>query len=209
MNLKPEDLEKNGYVLIDRLDHEDLIPFVRKYLYRPGFWPIFFFGFCLLLLVIIGLLIRNGAVSGQFIASKAWGNAAIGFALTFLLIPLHEYIHAVVYRLCGARKVSYDADLRRFIFMAIAHRFVAGANEFRLVAIAPFATISIVAASIIPFLTGSHIFIILGLIFAHATCCSGDFAMLSYLNFHRDKHIVTWDDDENKVSYFYGKPKIN
>ena len=34
--------------------------------------------------------------------------------------------------------------------------------------------------------------------------CSGDFGLLSYFEFNKDKQVVTYDDIENKISYFYG-----
>jgi hypothetical protein len=33
--------------------------------------------------------------------------------------------------------------------------------------------------------------------------CAGDFALLSYFEFHRDKELYTFDDVRNKTSYFY------
>jgi hypothetical protein len=206
MNLSPEELESNGYKLIETLEHKELVPFVKRYLYRYGFWPLGYLAFLLLMLLTIG------ALAGYMIAMKQsihfqdiLGKTFIGFAFSFLLIPLHEYIHAIAYRVCGAREVSYDADLKKMVFMAIAHRFVAGAKEFRFVAIAPFAAISILAFAVIPFLGSLYIFTALGLIFMHAAFCGGDFAMLSYLDLHNDREVVTWDDNENKVTYFYGK----
>jgi hypothetical protein len=37
--------------------------------------------------------------------------------------------------------------------------------------------------------------------------CSGDFGILSYFELHKDKEVVTYDDIENKISYFYGRVK--
>jgi len=208
MKLSPEELESNGYELIETLEHKELVPFVKKYLYRYGFWPLSYFGF------VVAMLLAIGALAGYMIAVKQnillpdiLGKTILGCALSFLLIPLHEYIHAIAYRGCGAKEVSFDADLKKMVFMAIAHRFVAGSKEFRFVAIAPFATISILSFAIIPFLGGHYIFTALGLIFMHAAFCGGDFAMLSYLDLHKDLEVVTWDDKENKVTFFYGKSK--
>jgi len=209
MKLSPEELETNCYELIETLEHKELVPFVKKFLYRYGFWPLSYFGF------VVAMLLTIGALAGYMIAVKQnillpdiLGKTFLGCALSFLLIPLHEYIHAIAYRVCGAREVSYDADLKKMVFMAIAHRFVAGSKEFRFVAIAPFSAISIIAFTVIPFLGSHYIFTALGLIFMHAAFCGGDFAMLSYLDLHKDKEVVTWDDKENKVTYFYGKSKI-
>jgi hypothetical protein len=41
----------------------------------------------------------------------------------------------------------------------------------------------------------------------HTIACSGDFALLSYFEFNRKKEVVTYDDKENKVSFFYGREK--
>jgi hypothetical protein len=71
----------------------------------------------------------------------------------------------------------------------------------------PFATISLIVFALIPFLSEYHCYAALGLIFTHAAFCGGDFAMLSYLDFHKNKEVVTWDDKKNKVTYFFWKPK--
>ncbi|NTW24988.1 MAG: DUF3267 domain-containing protein [Lentimicrobium sp.] len=206
MKLTPEELEDNGYQLIEKLDHKELIPFVKKYLYRFSFWPVLYFSFNFALLAIIGGMIVKAIAIEEILVSKALGSTALGFAFAFLLIPLHEYIHAIAYRICGAKEVSYDADLKKMIFMAIAHRFVAGKKDLQLVAIAPFALISLLALAAIPFSSGYQIYTIVGLIFTHAAFCGGDFAMLSYYSYHKNIEVVTWDDKENKVSYFLGKP---
>jgi hypothetical protein len=41
------------------------------------------------------------------------------------------------------------------------------------------------------------------ILFAHTAMCSGDFGLLNYFEFYKDKEIVTYDDVENKISYFY------
>jgi hypothetical protein len=208
MKISPEDLEIEGYLQLDTLQHRDLVPFVKRYIYRFAFWPVFYFGFSILMLVVIGARLGTDLSSSpDFILAEALGKTALGFAFAFLLIPLHEYIHAIAYRLCGAKEVSYDADLKKLIFMAMAHRFVAGAKEFSVVALAPFATISLIAFALIPFLSEYHCYAALGLLFTHAAFCGGDFAMLSYLDFHKNKEVVTWDDKKNKVTYFFWKPK--
>lgn len=42
---------------------------------------------------------------------------------------------------------------------------------------------------------------------AHTTMCSGDFGLLSYFDYHRDKDIVTYDEVESNISYFYSRQK--
>lgn len=45
-----------------------------------------------------------------------------------------------------------------------------------------------------------------GALLAHTAMCSGDFALLSYFDCQVDKQVVTYDDREKKISYFYGRP---
>lgn len=90
MKLTPEDLGNNGYQLIEKSDHAALVPFVKKYLYRFSFWPLFFLVFNFTLLAIIGALTGNAIAVEELDGSKALGSIAIGFTVAFLLIPLHE-----------------------------------------------------------------------------------------------------------------------
>jgi hypothetical protein len=34
--------------------------------------------------------------------------------------------------------------------------------------------------------------------------CSGDFGLISYFEYNKERQIVTFDDVEQKLSYFYG-----
>ena len=44
MIIKPEELKQNGYELLDKLDHKELIPFVKKYLNRWTLTSILYYG---------------------------------------------------------------------------------------------------------------------------------------------------------------------
>lgn len=45
----------------------------------------------------------------------------------------------------------------------------------------------------------------MGVLLAHTAMCSGDFGLLSYFEFNKEKNVVSYDDVENKISYFYAK----
>lgn len=205
MNLTPEQLPSNGYILKDKLVHSELVPFIQLYMKKRTLSSIFYIaanivslGFIVFVSVIS---IQSEAVDFGDVISKV----GLGFALAFLLLPIHEIIHALAYKLMGAKEVSFDADLKKFIFLAVAHRFVANRKEFQIVAVAPFAVISILLFLSLFFTPSGWSFIILGILFAHTAFCSGDFGLLSYFDFHADNDIVTYDDKENKVSFFYEK----
>jgi len=37
--------------------------------------------------------------------------------------------------------------------------------------------------------------------------CSGDFGLFSYFEFHKTKDVVTYDDVEKQITYFYAREK--
>jgi hypothetical protein len=91
--------------------------------------------------------------------------------------------------------------------MAIADKFVANKKEFRIVALAPFVVVSAIILILLLFSNQLWTFTLLGILLTHTAFSSGDFGLLSYFDFHKDKNVVTYDDKENGISFFYGKPK--
>lgn len=203
--MEVEELALHGYVELDVLEHDRILPFVRTYLAKPvrSKWVY-------LLVNVIPLCFTSGLI-GLFAArgtmhwSASIGLCSVGLFLAFLLIPLHEYIHVLAYRSQGAKATSYAADLRRFTFMALADHFVADRRAFRIVVSAPFVVISM--ALVVPmFFVPDHVLLVLlGSLIVHTACCSGDFGLLAYFDHHRDKDVVTYDDVAEKRSYFYGR----
>ena len=163
--------------------------------------------FNLLAITLIGFRFWRHFGSENFSLTDGFSYLSFGVIFAFGLIPIHEYIHVLAYKSQGAVRTSYDANLRKFYFMAIADKFVANKKEFQIVALAPFVIISTVLLAVL-FLTGQlWSYTILGILFTHTAFCSGDFGLLSYFDFHKDKNIVTFDDKENGITYFYGQPK--
>ncbi|MEO5947545.1 MAG: DUF3267 domain-containing protein, partial [Chitinophagaceae bacterium] len=80
----------------------------------------------------------------------------------------------------------------------------ANRKEFQIVALAPFTVITTILLISLFFAGQLWSLTILGILLTHTAFCSGDFGLLSYFDFHKDKEVVTYDDVENKISYFYG-----
>jgi hypothetical protein len=207
MNLKPEELEENGYVLLDEMNHAEIVPFVRKFLQKRTWFSSFYYvsvivSFSLLLFFCIKLY-----HSGGYSIIRILIQILLGVLLTLALIPFHEWIHALAYKSQGAKQTSFDANLKRFYFLAIADKFVTSKREFLIIALAPFIVISL-ALLITSFLTGEGWKVVLfTTLMIHTIACSGDFALLSYFEFNRKKEVITYDDKENKVSFFYVKSR--
>jgi len=207
MKLAPENLEHNGFRLQDSLNHQDLIPFVKLYLNKRTRFSILYTVVNVLFFALLAYCFWKNSSSPSFDFGSGISYSSIGIAFAFGLIPLHEYLHVLAYRSQGATNTSYDSNFRKFYFMALADKFVASKKEFQVVALTPFVAISVgllVAASLSGTLWS---FTWLGALIVHTACCSGDFGLLSYFDFHSDKEVVTYDDKEKGMSYFLVKDK--
>lgn len=137
-------------------------------------------------------------------AGKVILNSILGFVLTLtLLVPLHEGIHGLAYKLVGAPEVQYGSDIKKFIFYAMADRFVVGFPRFLAVALAPFLVINLFAVLAIFYVSLNYQWLLLGVLLMHTGACAGDFAMLSFFLRHRGEGMLTYDDVSGKLSYFY------
>jgi hypothetical protein len=144
MQVKPSELEKNGNKLQDELGHREVIEFVRKYIKKRTVSSVLYTVINVLIAVCILVLYwldRNSDI--RFMEGVVY--LSYGFAIAFLLIPIHEYIHVLACKSQGAKNTSYDDNLKKFYFMAIADQFVANRKEFKIVALALFVVVSIIS----------------------------------------------------------------
>jgi len=204
MQLRPEDLTKEGFVEIDKLDHLELVPFVRLYLNKSTPASRWYKFLNLAFLAVLVALIVFYTQRYNFWTAVQY--TSYGMILAFLLIPIHEYIHVLAYRYVGAKETSYDAHLKKFYFMALANRFVANKREFQLVALAPFLTVTFLGIFTALLVNDAWTITPMATVLAHAGFCSGDFGLLSYFYYHKDKEIVTFDDTGERSSSFYARP---
>lgn len=201
MTLTPEQIQK-PYQLIDQIKHSDLMPFVKEQLKRKNWSAV---GYKVLAVGTAIPLVYLLIMSHAYQIKGAFNWFSYGMAVTFALVPLHEYIHALTYRLCGAKQTSYQAQWTKFYFMALADRFVASKKEFTWVALAPFAVISLVCITLTIGLDGGWKVLFAGVLFTHTAMCGGDFAMLSFLEHYWKQDPITYDDLQTASSYFYIK----
>lgn len=204
MKIKPEELEEKNYVLIDKLGHKELVPFIQTYIKKRTKYAIFYYVCNFILVSILAYLFFHGFNSAEYRFSNRITHFSYGILIALALLPIHEYIHVLAYKSQGAKNTSYDANLKKFYFMALADKFVANKKEFEVVALAPFLTISVTLCLASFFVNSNWVLTIISALFAHTAMCSGDFGLLSYFEFHADMQVVTYDDIENKISYFYG-----
>lgn len=205
MKIQPADLTKLNYVLLDRLEHNELAPFIRTYLRKRTRHSVLYCFSNALAFSLAGYLFFRGYFAEHYDAANRFTYFSYGLAIAFLLVPLHEYIHLVAYRRLGAMNTSYGVNLKRFYFMALADQFVANREEFQMVALAPFVVITSALVILLGLVGPETQLTVAGTMLTHTAMCSGDFGLLSYFDFHKNKEVITYDDIQGKVSFFYGK----
>lgn len=142
MNIKPEELEENGYVKLDELGHKELVPFLQKYMKKRTKYVLIYYFSNLLVFALVGYMFVHDFDFPNYSIGVRITRFSYGLAVAFALLPLHEYIHVLAYKSQGATNTSYGANLKKFYFMALADKFVANKKEFEVVALAPFTLIS-------------------------------------------------------------------
>lgn len=205
MQLTPDQLSSQGYALKHELPHNNILPFIRTYLKKRTLFSRLFDVFNLInmaLLVWWFVWYRN---TPGFSFSDSFATMGLSFCGIFLLIPIHEYLHVLAYKIRGAKNTSYKADFRKFYFMAMANRFVANRRDFFVVALMPFVTITALVLLLLVIGGMQLKLIATTILLVHTACCSGDFGLLSYFDFYKNSDIVTYDDTEQGISYFYHK----
>jgi hypothetical protein len=203
MALRVEDLDdQSKYRQILKIPYDDLVTFVLEYLRRKSALMVFFWSTCIIFLG-IALFVRIN-ISGYFPFRDIFFHSILGFVVFPLLsIPVHELLHIIPYYLTGARNIRVSMDLKQYMFYVTAHRQVATARQFRLVALVPFIIIILVMLFLILNLPGLWKWSLSLFLFAHTTMCAGDFAMLNFYSMHKGKKLYTWDDFNEKTAYFY------
>lgn len=129
-------------------------------------------------------------------------------AAPVLLIPVHEGLHLISFRLAGAKDIRYGADLRQGIIYVTAHRFVADLRLFSTVAFTPFVIITAGIIVTIIFCPPWWKWVLSLALFTHTTMCAGDTALIGFMRGLRHRNVYTWDDADRKEAYFYAT-KLN
>ncbi len=201
-----EELQKSDkYELLYELEHQQVKEFVINQI-TSGSRIVKGYMIYQLIMILIGLFF---ATRPLVLAMR--GNyqplfhliAAILFTFT-LLILIHELLHALAFKITGARKVSMGTYLKKFIFYAEADRHVLNRKQFTLVALTPLLTVKVISlAGIIITLGTPAVYFWIFVMSAHSLFCAGDIGMLDYFYQYRNSELYTFDLKAEKKSYFY------
>ncbi|MDX9904227.1 MAG: DUF3267 domain-containing protein [Bacteroidales bacterium] len=205
MNNKPsiEELEEGGtYEKVLTLRYDELAPFVISGL-RTLTLPMMLVWTVAIISAALTLFLWPRSGSGHNGPGILPGLAAGLILIPLLLVPVHELLHLIPFRLAGARDIRVGADLRQGIVYVTAHRFVAGLNLFAAVALTPFLVITASLVAVMFFVPPWWQWVLTLALLAHTTMCAGDAALLGHLGQYRGRKVYTWDDAGKKEAYFY------
>ena len=204
MSIKVEELignsQKFRQILV--VKYKDLILFIFDNLKKINMLMTFFYFLCA---VFLGIAIYSRIVLiSVYPFSKIILHSFLGFLIIPIIsIPVHEALHVITFYMSGARNIRMGMDLKQGLFYVVAHRYVASPLQFIIVALIPFLLISLGTICLIIMLPSLWKWSFSVFLFFHSTMCAGDFAFMNFYYINRDKKIYTWDDADNKTTYFY------
>jgi hypothetical protein len=196
------ELEREGYVMHTMFQHNNIVSFVKTYFFRTNPVILFYWLFnAVVFLFFVLLPIFSEAFRAQL------HLVLIGLVGFLFLVPIHELIHGIGYRLAGARTVSYRVVWRKFVVYAMADRFVTRRHWFVALALAPFALINCALMILIMATDGGWSAVMTGALIMHTAGCSGDFALVSYFYTFWSRHPITYDEEAEGRTVFMLLPE--
>ena len=192
-------VDPEKYQLIDQIDHRDLAEKIRGYLSRPSLVNRVYLAANLLALAL--------AAFGWYRANATFIQAflplGLGIAAGYLvLVPLHEALHALVYRLYGAKTVTVQYRWRQLAATCMVDRFVTDGRQTAWAALVPFLVINPLLALLAALNTPASL-LLCGALVLHVGACSGDFGILNLVWEHRSRGFYMVDDLSRQQTYFY------
>lgn len=192
-----------AYKLVYELGFEDMIPFVLNQIKKKGLFSWLYLVVNVLLLAIILLLLITALLDH----TPGWKSLLIQAVLgvlagSILVIPIHELIHGLVYRILGSGKIIFGADLKQLFFFVTANQYVVCGKQIYLLALSPFVLINLltIVATIKQFPQWA---VFAGFfLMSHNIMCIGDFAISNFVSRAKGK-IYNFDEPEKKMSYFF------
>lgn len=207
-NPDAETLQKDSrYRKILELDFSEMIPFVLSNIRKRRVIPLLYMTINAVSLLFIIFYAVWSVKSGQLNAGKIFWQIVAGIvAGSILVIPPHEILHGLAYRMLGARKIRFGVDLQQFIFYVTADRFPISRRELAFLALTPFVIINVVIIVVTAGWATQITLFFSSLLLSHNIMCIGDFAIVSYA-FSQKGELYTYDDTDQKRSYFFERER--
>jgi len=192
-----------AYNQVMALDFENMIPFVLEHIWKRGI-PAYVFALvngALLIGIPVVMVVSYTGHSLTWTRMLLHGVSGI-IAGSLLIIPVHELLHGLAYRILGAKKIRFGVDFQQFIFFVTADRHPVSGIQLGFIALAPFVVINLATCLIVLLLFPGLLLFSCFFLLTHNIMCIGDFAMVNYVSRH-ERGLYSFDEPEKKMSYFY------
>jgi hypothetical protein len=205
-----EALQNEGsYSRILELDFDDMIPFVLSNIKKKGLMSWLFIAINVIGLFSIGVFSIWGIYTGWIPWFGFIKQLFLGIlAGSIIVIPFHELLHGLAYKIIGAKKIKFGANLQQFFFFVSTDRFPVNRKELYFLALLPFGVLNLVLLMVALFWLPQYSLLFGFLLLSHNLMCIGDFAITNYV-MNEKEEVFTYDEPENKKSYFYKTAKSN
>jgi len=194
------ELEARGHTLLV-LEHKDLIPFVAEWFWRqPG--AVIWLHHLITLTLLAALVAAARGNPWEGILSATGLGFSLGF---FVLVPLHEILHALVYKALGARDVRVRFIMNPFSVYVVAHEFVVPPTRFLIVALAPSAVLTLLLVALALARPDAAVMFWAANLLHHGGT-GGDWALWNYVRSQRPHAPWTFDDAHARRTSFIALP---
>lgn len=147
----------------------------------------------------LGTWVKTGNLQPLILLGMA---AFVSFSL---LILVHESIHVLGFKIFGKRDIRIGGNWKKFVFYAAGHLQILTKKELAVIAVLPFAFVLLLGAT--SFLWASTpwaLFFWSTITLIHNLFCVGDALIVSFMFRHKGT-VLTYDDCDARISYFYCK----
>ncbi|WP_109487007.1 DUF3267 domain-containing protein [Occallatibacter savannae] len=189
------------FEVIADVAHGDVISFVQPFIFQLSRIPVLYW---LLNTALLGFLVWEWRRTSVPVL-EAFSTVCLGMVLGFVvLLPIHEHIHGLAYRLCGANVVRVKYNLRRITALCEAPGAVVSGGHFVFVCLAPLFVLNPLLALPLLFLVKwKAIALVGGALLLHTGACSGDIGLVNFVWQHRGQRLFTYDDGELQRAFFF------
>ena len=193
--------DPSQFDVIADVAHSDVIPFVRQHLYHQSWVTTLYW---LLNVAAVGVIYIFWRRSGLPILD-AFPQVCLGMAAGYvLLLPIHEHLHGLAYRLVGARRVKVRYNPNRFTALCEAPGAVVSGGEFIFVCLTPIVLLNPLLAVLAFTLTKAKLALMsAGALLLHTGGCSGDVGLVNFVWQHRECRTFTVDDADQQRARFF------
>jgi hypothetical protein len=191
-------LLKQGFKLSETINHKAFNTFIlrRKWQYSILHLSYILMSSCFFALTLYLIAYNPDSILYGLLLSGC------GILFSFLLIPLHESIHYVMFKFFGAKKVFIKPYLSQFYFLTISHHFAIGKEEIKWIALMPFMTITALGFILFFFSNYQWQIVIISAILFHTSICSSDFRLVDFF-ISKEKEYKMYTDNNEDMTYLY------